>query len=194
MEKRLEQIYKIVKNGFEESDYKYHILLVVKYAKELAKIYGANEEITEIAALLHDIGRMDIKNDDVHHIIGIQEAENILKNLEYSEEVIREVKHCVASHRTNEGPDPETIIAKIVANADAMSHFDILPVFYFWRGKRSYKVEEITKWTENKLNNDWDKKITLPEAKKLVENKYEAIKVLISAIKEYDGNDNQKNE
>jgi len=186
MDKKLEKIYKIVEEGFDESDYRYHILPVVRYAKELANIYNVDEKTTEIAALLHDIGRRDIKNDEVHHITGVSEAEKILQDLNYSNEVIAEVKHCVASHRTSKGSEPQTVIAKIVANADAMSHFDIFPVFYFWRGQRDYKVEEITEWVENKLDKDWEKKITLPEAKALVDEKYKAIKVLIETLRGYE--------
>ncbi|MBU2028541.1 HD domain-containing protein, partial [Patescibacteria group bacterium] len=75
MDKKLAKIYKIIEESFEESDYKYHILPVVKYAKELARIYKADMKLTEIAALLHDVGRIDFKNDGEHHILGVPVAE-----------------------------------------------------------------------------------------------------------------------
>lgn len=183
MDQRLEKIYKIVESSFEEVDYKYHTLAVVKYSKKLAKIYKADDEVIEIAAILHDIGRVDIKNDDVHHVLGAQEAEKILKDLQYSEELIEKVKHCIESHSINKGPDPETMEAKIIANADAMTHFDMLTVFYFWQSKRNIEFDEITNWIENKLENDWNKKLTFPEAKKMVEDKYKAIKLLLNSLK-----------
>lgn len=183
MDKKLAQIYKIMEDGFQESDYKYHILVVVKYAKELAKIYGADEKTTEIAALLHDIGRKDLKNDPIHDVLGAVEAEKILKKLGYPELLINEVKHCVASHRVKKGREPQTLIAKIIANADAMSHFDMLPIFYYWWGQRNEKVSETTEWIEKKLKRNWEKKLTFPEAKKMVEEKYKAIKFLIKAVR-----------
>ena len=42
----------------EEEDWKYHIVPVVEYAKKLAKILKVDEEIVELAALLHDIGQV----------------------------------------------------------------------------------------------------------------------------------------
>ncbi len=184
---KIEKIRKLVKEKFEEKDWKYHIVPVVTYTKKLAKIYKVNEETAELAALLHDIGRVNMKNDEEHHIVGVPEAEKILKEFDYPETVIEEIKHCVASHRTSTGPRPKTMIAKIVANADAMAHFDILPIFFWWRkSRKEYSFEDTLRWAENKIKKDWQKKITLPEAKKISEEKYKAIRLLLDAIKKYE--------
>lgn len=182
---KLKEVRKLVKNKFEERDWKYHIVVVVKYAKKLAEKYKVNKEIVELAALLHDIGRVDIKHDEDHHIVGVPEAERILRRFKYPEKVIKEVKHCVESHRTSKGPRPKTMVAKIIANADAMAHFDILPVFFHWRHKR-YKFEDNLKFVENKIEKDWQKKLTLPGTKKMVEKKYKAIKLILNSLKEYE--------
>lgn len=48
---------------------------VVKYSKVLAKTLGANEELVEIAALLHDYASVKDKNMYAkHHIYGAIEA------------------------------------------------------------------------------------------------------------------------
>jgi len=185
MNKKINEIRKLVKEKFEEKDWKYHMLPVIKYAKKLAKKYKVNKETVELAALLHDIGSVDIKYDEDYHIVGVPEAEKILKKFKYPEKIIKEVLHCVASRRTSKGPKPKTMVAKIIANADAMSHFDILPGFFCWRGGRDEKFEDILKWTENKIEKDWQRKITLPEAKKMSKKKYEAIKLLLNSLKEY---------
>jgi len=182
---KIDKIRNLVKKEFEEIDWKYHILPVIKYAKKLARIYKVDEEIVELAALLHDIGRAKIKYDKEHHILGVPKAEKILRRFSYPEKVIKEIKHCVESHRTSKGPKPKTMIAKIIANADAMSHFDILPLFFYWRGSRGENFEEIIKWVDNKIENDWNKKITIPEAKKIVKEKYKASKLLLGSLKEY---------
>jgi len=183
---KIDKIRKLVKNKFEENDWKYHMLPVVKYTKKLAKIYKVNEEVAELAALLHDIGRVDIKHDEDHHIAGVPIAEKILRNFGYPEKTIKEVKHVIASHRTSKGPKPKTMIAKIVANADAMAHFDILPVFFWWRkSRKEYSFEDTLQWVENKLKKDWEKKITLPEAKKISKKNYEANKLLLDSLNRY---------
>lgn len=186
MNKRINTIRKLVKSKFKQSEWKYHILPVVKYAKELAKTYKVDIELVELAALLHDIGRIDIRHDEDHHIVGVPEAEKILKKFHYSEKVIEEVKHTVASHRTSKGPKPKTMIAKIVANADAISHFDILPVFFWWRkGNKEYTFEKTLDWVKNKIENDWKKKITLPRAKRISEKKYKANKLILDILTKY---------
>lgn len=183
---RVSRIRRLVKERFEESDWKYHVLPVVKYAKKLAKKYKADKEVVELAALLHDIGRVNIKYDEKHHIVGVPEAEKILKKFNYPEKVIKEVKHVVESHRTGKGPKPRTMIAKIVANADAMAHFDILPVFFWWRkSRKGYTFEETVNWVKNKIENDWKKKITLAEAKRISKRGYEASKSILDSLNKY---------
>jgi len=184
MNKNIAKIRKLVKERFEEKDWKYHIVPVLKYAKKLAKVYKVDEELVELAALLHDIGRVKIENDEVHHIIGIPEAEKILKKFNYPEKIIKEVKHVIESHRLDQGPKPKTLVAKIIANADAMAHFDVLPIFFYWRGSRGENFEDILKFVDNKIEKDWQKKITFPEARKISKSKYEAVRLLLKSLKE----------
>ena len=106
-------------------DWKYHLSLVVKYYKQLARFEKADEEIVELAAFLHDIGRIKF-DDENHEITGAFEAEKILQELNYPKGVIEEVKHCVKTHRGNYPINSKA--AEIIRDADAISHFDIIPV------------------------------------------------------------------
>jgi len=65
-------------NFFGVNIYNHHFISMVKYAKMLAKETGADEEIVEIAAWLHDIGSIlgDYEN---HHLSGAEHAERLLK-------------------------------------------------------------------------------------------------------------------
>jgi putative nucleotidyltransferase with HDIG domain len=179
----LNKVRDLVKNEAEEADWKYHIAPVVKYAKKLAKILNANEEVVELAALLHDIGRLRFGGEN-HDVTGIPEAEKILTEHNAPQEVIDEVKHCIESHRGSKDISPKTTIAKIIANADAMAHFDILPVFFYWRSKKQ-TFDEAFKWVDDKIDRDWNKKLTLPEAREMMEEKFKAIKLVLNSTKEY---------
>lgn len=118
----LEEIRKVVRDKAEEEDWKYHIVPVVKYAKQLAVMLKEDEETAELAALLHDIGRLIPGGEkENHEIIGVPEAEKILKENGYPKDIIDEVKHCVESHRSGKGTPPRTSIARIIANADALT-------------------------------------------------------------------------
>jgi hypothetical protein len=45
--------------------------------------------------------------------------------------------------------------------------------------------EEVVKFVDEKIERDWNKKITLPEAKKIIEEKYKAARLIINTLKEY---------
>ena len=54
----ISKIREIVKKEHEKEDYENHILVVVKNALKLAEMKNADKEIIEIAALMHDLGRV----------------------------------------------------------------------------------------------------------------------------------------
>ncbi|MFH1978709.1 MAG: HD domain-containing protein [Candidatus Aenigmatarchaeota archaeon] len=162
----------------------FHILIVVKYAKLLSKKLNSDEELAELGALLHDIGRVKF-GGKYHEKTGISEAEKILKDVGYSQDVINEIKHCVESHRGNENTPTKTTTAKIVANADALAHFDVIPLM-LEIGIRKYNgdIRKGADWLYDKMKRNWDKKITLPEARELVKDKYEAFMILFDSYRE----------
>ncbi len=181
----LKKVRELVKKEASEDDWRYHFIPIVKYAKQLAKFQNANQEIVELAALLHDIGRIRHGGKN-HDITGIPEAEKILKKLNAPKRVIDEVKHCIQTHRGSKDFPPKTTIAKIIANADAMSHFDILlKLFEIGIKRKKLSFEESLKGVEAKLDRDWNKKLTIPKAKEMAKEKYQAIKLILNSNKEY---------
>lgn len=181
----IDRVREIVKAECKTRDWKYHIVLVVKYARLLAEELNADVELAEMGALLHDIGRLKFGGKD-HERTGIPEAEKILKELNCPQEVVDEIKHCVESHRGSKDISPRTTIAKIVANADAMAHFDVLPVLLQYAlEKYNNDLEKAIEWTDRKIERDWNKKLTLPEAKDMMREKYEAVRLLLDSMKEY---------
>jgi len=119
------------------------------------------------------------KNEVNHHITGAIKAERILKKYKYPKEKIDEIKEAIICHRgSDDYHKPKTVLAKIIATADAMSHFDSIPVFFYWRADR-YSYKEIKKWVKDKIERDWQKKLFLPEAKKVLKDKYKAAKLIL---------------
>lgn len=77
-----------------------HIKYVVKNAIELAKKYGADAEIVELGALLHDIAMpSEIGASEEHNVYGAQIADELLTKLNYPEDRKERVKECVLRHR-----------------------------------------------------------------------------------------------
>jgi len=169
----IEKIKTIMKDKCTDKySWQYHILPVVKYAKLLAKKLNADEEIVEVSAWLHDVKMFD--DDENHHTSGPIEAEKILKELNYPNEKIEKVKHCIHSHRKSKDIKKESIEAECVASADVMAHFDSIPyLFYIAFTLRKMGLDEGKEWVKKKLERGWDKLI--PEAKEMVKEKYEDI-------------------
>ena len=158
-------------------DWRLHIETVVKRSKELAKLLGADEEVCELAAWLHDIKKLKGERE-LHHVHGSEEAGEILKSYDYPEEKIENVKHCVISHSSDPTYPPESVEAKIVASADALSHFDnFLSYVDHALVKRKIDPSEAKGVLLKKYASCWDK--LMPEAKEIAQEKYDAIKLVI---------------
>ena len=156
-----------------------HTVSVVKYGKSLAEKLGADVEIVEIAAYLHDYASIkDASFTPEHHIHGAAEAEKILSSLDYPAERIEKVKHCIYAHRGSQKILRETLEAECVANADAMAHFDAVPnLLHLAFVKWGMGIEEGTEWVKAKLERSWNK--LTPEAKDIVKDDYAAIKKVL---------------
>ncbi len=175
----IEKIKNIVKKECEKDNWSwdYHMVPVVKYANQLAEKLGADKEIVEISAWLHDITRLKGDSEN-HHTSGPIEAEKILKELKYPQEKIEKIKHCIHAHRGSQSIKRETLEAECVASADAMAHFDnVSALLYVAFVKKLMNIEEGKIWVRNKFERSWKKLI--PEAKEIVLPKYEAVKLFL---------------
>ncbi len=167
-------------NQFGYRIWHHHVLPVVKYGKLLAKKIGANEEIVEIAALLHDYASIkDFSKHEDHHLYGAQDAQKIMAPLRYSLEQIQQVQHCILSHRGSKPREKLTPEARCLADADGMAHFDAIPsLFYFTLVRQQMSLEEGTEWLVKKLTRSWNK--LSAEAKTITKAKYKAWKLLFN--------------
>lgn len=93
-------------------------LLIAKYEKDV------DLEVLIPAALLHDIARVKESKDKTgkvdHAVLGSKIAEGILRKLEYDDEKIEKIKHCIITHRFRTDNEPKTIEAKILFDSDKL--------------------------------------------------------------------------
>jgi uncharacterized protein len=174
MPEKIEKIEEKVREYCFGDDYNYHVLLVTKYAKLLAEKTNADKETVELAALLHDIAVKD--NDEKHETVGAERAATILKELDYSDEIIDKVKECILTHRTK--GEPKTKEAEIIRNADAMAHIASLPFLVKIGLDREKDFDKAIEWVRKKIEKA-DKKLTMPEARAIIKKKYEAVRFLL---------------
>lgn len=166
-------------NYFGYGAWTHHIVPVVKYAKLMAKKLGADEEIVEIAALLHDYASVkDRKLYKEHHLHGAKLAEKILKKYDYPQKKIEQVKYCILSHRGSRVAKKLTKEALCLADADSMAHFDsISSLFYLAFFSHKMDIDEANDWLMQKLKRSWNK--LSPEAKTIMKDKYRASRLLL---------------
>lgn len=97
-----------------------HVQRVHELALNIAEAEEAETEIIEAAVFLHDIGRAKEDNGEIenHAEWGAEKAGEILKEEDYGEEFIQRVQHCIRSHRYSKDPEPTTLEAKVLSDAD----------------------------------------------------------------------------
>jgi HD superfamily phosphodiesterase len=169
-------------NAFGYGIWTHHIQHVVRYGRLLAQQRGADSEIVELAALLHDYaGVKDFALYPNHHIHGPIEAEKVLSVLGYPPEKIAAVKYCIANHRGSVPGDRQTLEAQCLADADAMAHIGQVPslmrmVFV----ERGLDIDEGTRWVREKLERSWQK-LSAPAQAMMREYYTAALKTLSAA-------------
>jgi len=136
-----------------------HIKYVVQNAVKLAKEYGADVEIVELGALLHDIAMpSEYGEREQHHIFGAEIAEQLLTELEYPKERIEQVKNCVLNHRGSKDKPRNTIEEQCVADADVIAHFDCIPsLFSLVYKKMDLSIGDGKEYVRKKLERDYNK-------------------------------------
>lgn len=185
MTNKLSQIKELVKNectslGFAGSwFYGVHLLAVEKFAKELLKkLPKANKEVVMLGVWLHDSQRIrGIKGD--HAEIGAVEAQKVMEQFKYDKGIIDQVKAIILSHSCDTKLMPATLEGKILATADAMSHY--ANDFYLTiaiTGKRD--LPAFKKWALEKLDKDYNKKIFFAFAKTQIKQRHKVLKVLLT--------------
>ena len=100
-----------------------HVLRVLRTAEYLSEIEGADLEIIQAAALLHDVegATPDGVNRHDHHHSSADFAAVVLKKEGWPEDRISAVLHCILAHRYRDNSNPpSTLEAKILFDADKL--------------------------------------------------------------------------
>lgn len=95
-----------------------HVQLVRQFALRLAEIEGADSQVVEIAALLHDVG--SYKGREEHHIWSYELSKELLEGIDLPEITKELILECVLKHRTRFASEDNRIEVKIIQSADAL--------------------------------------------------------------------------
>ncbi len=98
-----------------------HILRVLALAERIAHAEGANAEVVRTAALLHDWGRAEERATGRNHAeIAAERARHLLQERGAEPSFIEAVVHAIAAHRFRKPPDPHTLEAQVLFDADKL--------------------------------------------------------------------------
>ncbi len=174
--KIIREIKKQIKGECERSKniavwfYDTHLLAVERAAKFLlSELPMADREIVMLGVWLHDLQRIrGIKGD--HQKTGAREAAKVMKKYGYKDDMIKKVKEIILTHSVT-NKKPKTLEGKILATADAMSHY--YNDFYLKVALIGEKdIKEYKNWVLKKLNRDYNKKIFFTFARKKIRAKH----------------------
>jgi HD superfamily phosphodiesterase len=183
MEKILAKIQELVERECESGPiadwfFETHIVAVNKYAHFLLeKLPEANKEVVLLGVWLHDMQRIrGIKGD--HQKVGAEEAEKVMKDFEIERDIQDKVKQIILTHSCDKEL-PTTLEGKILASADAMSHY--ANDFYLQIATtRQRNLKEFKEWALEKLDRDFEKKIFFNFAKKEIKDRHDALKTIFT--------------
>ena len=94
-----------------------HVLRVLRLAERIGEAEGANMAIVRAAALLHDVGRAEAGGGD-HAAASAARARELLIGHPY--EQVEAVAQAISAHRFRTGPEPQTLEAQVLFDADKL--------------------------------------------------------------------------
>ena len=161
-------------NIFGYGIWTHHITQVVKHGRQLAQLLGADVEIVELAAWLHDYASIkDAELYPEHHFHGAAIAGVILHQQGYPRSTIQAVQHCIETHRGSAPRERRSLEADCLADADALTHIEQVPALLRLAFvERGMDVDEGTAWVRDKLTRSWNK--LSPAARELARRSYRA--------------------
>lgn len=95
-----------------------HVMRVLALAERLGSAEGADLEIVRTATLLHDMARNGGLPGVDHAQAGADMARQLLAG--QPPERVEAVAHAIAAHRFRAGPEPQSVEAKVLHDADKL--------------------------------------------------------------------------
>ena len=163
---------------------KNHVFVVADNAKVLAQRFGANEELSQVAGMLHDIADVKINRfDDKHEAMSLELARELMAKTGFNdEEISLVVDDAIRWHSCHDGNSPKSLEGKALATGDALAHIQTnFYIYGTWSdGKEGRPLEETKAWALKKLDRDFNDKILFPEVREECRANYEHLKAMFS--------------
>lgn len=163
-----------------------HTLRVVEYAKSIAPELGIGVREAELAALLHDIGRVQETKEVSHEQVSVQMTQQWLEEQNYPAKSRENVLEAISKHSMDlKKIDP---LPQLLCDADRLDKLGIiglLRVVYVMGVKRDFdpfEGKKIAGWFKNR-SQKITKHLFTSTARKIAKKKNQETKILLSLLK-----------
>ena len=130
-----------------------HVQRVLNLCMHIGKKEGADLEVLALAALLHDIARPleDRGKIEDHALESAKIAKRFLEGIGYPK--AEEVAHAIEAHRFSRPPEPRTLEAKILSDADKLDAIGAIGIarVFMYSGEHGRDVEASLRHFEEKI-------------------------------------------
>jgi uncharacterized protein len=146
------------RHGTEQVSFNYrweHVNAVVTLARRLAELTGADAEIVEAAAWLHDVCKYS--HGDRHPIAGAAFARDFLPTTDFPPEKIEAVAQTIADHMGLWRDEPLTVLeSQVLWDADKLAKIGLTAAFHWAGGALAgSKMRSLDKLISRARENDW---------------------------------------
>lgn len=153
---------------------RWHLEIVERIALELCEKYpAADRELVEVMVWLHDYGKaLDFKNQ---YEVTLSSGRAKLTEMGFTRDFIERAVSGIETMDKKMEIDlsKASLEVQIVASADGCSHMVGPFLSLYWREHPELSTEELMAANRAKLEKDWNRKITLPEAQAAFKHRYE---------------------
>ena len=146
---------------------------------------GADMSVVLPAATMHDIGFLYGSTGETHGAVGADKLAEYLRDggIEYSQEMIDKMAGCIRTHKGSmHNEEPETLEARVVADADMLEKFGPFGVYQYIRTFTEFNrpLEDILKRGEGVMS------LTLgtPTGQKIAEPGRQFVASFLNELKE----------
>lgn len=134
-----------------------HVTSVVNLAKKLAQLTGADSEVVEAAAWLHDIRK---ESGHLHAIEGAEFAREFLAQTDFPAEKVEAVAQAIEVHMGLWRDEPlSNLEAMVLWDADKLAKIGLTAVFHWTGGSLAgSEIKDVRTLIEESRQTDWQEK------------------------------------
>lgn len=167
-------------NAFGPAFFDEHLSVVARYAMELGRSFGADLEIIQLAAWLHDLSAVrDFAALPRHPELSVEIARTMLQERGYPAERIECVAACIASHSAPIQMGNGLLEEVCVSNADAISQIVKPSYWHYYIFKvRQFGFTEGRDWLRQRVAGHWA--ALIPQARTLIETQYAQVSACLT--------------